>query len=132
MGTGSGGGLNFGHTAGSLPDSLTEDSFSIGRSVGAKALNYAIKDPKSGRIYHFVEGTIISNIEVFAGKGVRSKLRPQVVEGLTKRFGGKARNWQHVKGLGTIKRGNTQQTAEVHWFQEPSVGKCEFKIKRWL
>ena len=42
------------------------------------------------------------------------------------------RNWQHVKGYGTIEKGDRLVTAEVHWFQEASVGKCEFKVKRWL
>lgn len=138
MGTGRGTGLDFGHTAGMtllhaiLPETIHEQDFMIGRSVGARALNYNIKDPRTKRIYHFVEGTSITDVEVFAGKGVRSKLSKRVVEGLTRRYGGKMRNWQHAKGVGTIKRGNKWQTAEVHWFQEPSVGKCEFKIKRWL
>lgn len=119
-------------TRGALPMTKPDDNFSIGRSVGARAPNYDIKDPSSGRKYRFAEGTTISQVEVFAGKGVRSKLRPKVVEGLVRDYGGKARNWQHAKGIGTIDMGDGYQTAEVHWFQEPSAGKHGFKIKRWL
>lgn len=132
MGTGRGGGLDFGRTQGSLPETLAEPSFEIGRSLGARALNYDAKDPKTGKRYRFAEGTTISGVEVFAGKGTRSKLRPQVAEGLTRRYGGRARGWQHVKGFATIVKGDKFVTAEVHWFQESSVGKCEFKVKRWL
>lgn len=132
MGTGRGDGLDFGQTLGSLPAKVEEPSFEIGRSIGARALNYDVKDPGSGRRYHFAEGTTISRVEVFAGRGTRNKLRPKVAEGLTRRYGGKIRSWQHVKGIGTIVKGDRFVTAEVHWFQEPSVGKCEFKVKRWL
>lgn len=138
MGTGRGSGLNFGRTKGSreasslLPATLKEASIYIGRGLGAKALNYDVKDPRTGKKYCFAEGMTISNVEVFAGKGTRSKLRPQVAKGLTERYGGRARNWQHVKGIGTIEKGDRLATAEVHWFQESSVGKCEFKVKRWL
>lgn len=83
------------------------------------------------KIYHFLEGSTISDIEVFAGKGVRSKLKPQVVRGLVAEHGGKARNWKHVKGIGTIDCGHRIRTAEVHWFEETSVGKVGFKIKKW-
>ena len=85
--------------------------------------------PASSRKKSF-ERALIDNL--FAGRGVSTKLRPKVVAGLVERYGGKARNWQHVKGLGTIVRGDRYVTAEVHWFQEPSVGRCEFKVKRWL
>lgn len=132
MGTGRGKGLDFGNTRNSLPVTIEAGDIEIGRSLGARALNYDVKDPQTGKKYHFAEGSTISSIEIFAGKGTRNKLRPQVARGLTERYGGNKRNWQHVKGIGTIVRGNRYETAEVHWFQEQSVGKCEFKIKRWL
>lgn len=141
MGTGSGRGLAFGATAGSqtgssawlaLPSVIAQEDFAIGKSLGARALNYDVRDPKTGRVHRFVEGTQITQVEVFAGKGVSKKLRPQVVSGLVSRYGGRARLWQHAKGLGTVDCDGWPRTAEVHWFQEPSVGKCEFKVKRWL
>ena len=141
MGTGSGRGLTFGSTQGAvaglsalqaLPTVIAQEDFAIGKSLGARALNYDVKDPKTGKIYHFAEGTQITQVEVFAGKGVSKKLRPQVVNGLVERYGGRARQWQHAKGLGTVDCGGWPRTAEVHWFQESSVGKCEFKVKRWL
>lgn len=141
MGGGKGKGLDFGATYGSgqlalvfetpEPETLRQPNFQIGRSLGAAALNYDIKGPDGKKIYHFLEGSTISNIEVFAGKGVRKKLRPQVTHGLVAEHGGKARNWKHVKGIGTIDCGYRVRTAEVHWFEETSVGKVGFKIKKW-
>lgn len=134
MGTGSGKGLDFGETSGSftnIDEEDTEDIY-IGRSAGAAALNYKIKDKKNNKTYRFVPGTSITNIEVFAGKGTTSKLKTQVAQGLVQQHGGKAKNWQHVKGIGLIDLGTRTRKAEVHWFQESSVGKHNFVIKRWL
>ena len=46
-------------------------------------------------------------------------------------FGGEPDEWQHCKGIGTIDYHGEEIDAEVHWFQEPSVGKHKFKIKKW-
>lgn len=104
----------------------------IHRSLGAKARNYSILDPVSGRRYHFSEGTRIKNPKVFAGKGGVKRLLPEVAEGLSEQLGGKPENWQHCKGIGTIDFYGEDRDAEVHWFQEESVGKHKFRIKKWL
>lgn len=140
MGGGAGKGLDFGNTKGSgrlpigsgEPETIPQSDWHIGRSLGAAAMNYDIKDPRTGKTHHFVEGTTISNVEVFAGKGVRNKLKPRVAAGLAKKYGGSPRNWKHVKGLGTIEAGGRVRTAEVHWFEEKRAGRVEFKIKEWL
>lgn len=140
MGGGAGRGLDFGHTWGSErlpiigfePSTIPESDWHIGRSLGAAAMNYSIKDPRTGRTYHFVEGTTITHVEVFAGKGTRNKLRPRVAAGLSERYGGKQRDWKHVKGIGTIEVRGRMRTAEVHWFEEKRAGRVEFKVKEWL
>lgn len=115
----------------SLPDSYPGDSFSIGRSLSAAAKNYRIRDPESGKLYKFAEGTTISGVETFAGKGTRNKLKQSVVTGLSERYGGKMKDWKHSKGIGTIDKGGRFQSAEVHWF-ENGERKVGFKIKEWL
>lgn len=107
------------------------EDIEIGRSIGAKAKNYDILDPASGEYFNFVEGTKIQDAEVFAGKGCKKPLAKEVAEGLAKQIGGKAENWQHAKGHGIIDYYGEEREAEVHWFQEKSVGKHKFKIKRW-
>lgn len=106
--------------------------FIIGRSVGAKAKNYDIIDPQTGEFFHFAEGTRIQNISVFAGKGTKHSLHEGVAEGLSEQLGGKSENWQHAKGNGIIDYYGEERLAEVHWFQEETVGKVKFKVKRWI
>lgn len=104
----------------------------IFHSVGAKAKNYDILDPDTGGYFKFVEGTKIQNAQIFAGKGCKKPLKNEVAYGLEKQIGGKASNWQHAKGNGIIDYYGEERKAEVHWFQEETVGKHKFKIKRWL
>lgn len=112
--------------------STDDNSFAIGRSVGAKAKNYDVMDKQTGLVYRFVEGTRIVNPTVFAGyKGVKP-LKEETVEGLVKEFGGSADKWQHAKGVGTLDVDGEEIRAEVHWFQEETVGKVKFKVKEWL
>ena len=103
----------------------------IHKGVGAKSKNYDVLDPVTGEVFHFVEGTRIQNSQVFAGKGGVKPLRPEVAEGLEEQIGGKASRWQHCKGYGILDFYGEDRSAEVHWFQEESVGKHKFKIKRW-
>ena len=114
-----------------LTESTGIESFMIGRSIGAKALNWDIKDPKSGKVYHFVEGSEVTVLEVFAGKGTRFALDSKVARGLSRQYGGRPSSWAHVKGVGTIDLGDRWKEAEVHWFERPGGYKVEFKIKRW-
>lgn len=110
----------------SVPDTL------IGKSVGAKAKNYDVIDPATGEYFRFVEGSRIHNSEVFAGYGVKKALNEDVAEGLAKEFGGDPAKWQHAKGFGTLDYHGEELDAEVHWFQEETVGKVKFKVKKWL
>ena len=108
-----------------------DDDF-IGRSLSAKAKNYDVFDPASGETFRFVEGSKIQNREIFAGFGTRKSLHEGVAEGLTKTFGGDVNKWQHAKGTGTLNYNGEERKAEVHWFQEETVGKVKFKVKEWL
>ena len=138
MGGGKSKGSGYGNTVGagsiakSLPLVLNHRPFSIGKSIGAAALNYSVKDPRSGVSFKFVEGTTIHNVQTFAGHGVRNKLKPQTLQGLVKEFGGRPKNWKHVKGIGTLNFYGRPRQAEVHWFEEKSVGKVKFRVKVWL
>lgn len=85
MGGGAGGGLDFGASWGSgrlpltgmEPETIPQPNLQIGRSLGAKALNYDVKDPRSGRSYRFLEGSTIGNVEVFAGEGRQEQAEPE-------------------------------------------------------
>lgn len=104
----------------------------IQRSLGAKARNYDIWDPATGKRYHFAEGTRIQNREVFAGYGTRTPLHDGVAEGLSQKHGGDERKWQHIKGNGMLETEEGERPAEVHWFANEEFGQCGHKVKRWL
>lgn len=116
------------------PDTIKEKDTVIHKSVGAKTRSYKVEDKTTGAEYEFAPGTRIQNSEVFAGSGTRHPLHEGVAEGLTKEYGGTPSKWQHVKGNGILLDPVTGEEcpAEVHWFQEKTVGKVKFKVKRWL
>jgi len=103
-----------------LPDII------VGRSLGAQALNYDIETP-DGEVLHITEGTRITNIQVIAGKGRDRQI--DVIDMLIVKYGGESNEWQKVKGLGYVDFESESYKAEIHWYQEPTIGKVEFKLK---
>lgn len=116
-------GLERGKDTYSLPDEV------LPKSLSARWINQDIKMP-DGTVAHFVEGSKLHNIEVFAGKGTKTPIRD--VERLVKKYGGQVENWQKVKGIGMINHNEEEAEAELHWYYEPSQGKQEIKFKRYL
>lgn len=106
------------------------DDIQIHRSVGAKAKNYDVMDLQTGEKFHFVEGTKIQDVEVFAGKGVKTPYRNALK--FVNKYGGKEKDWQHVKGKGVLDYYGEERRAEVHWSRCIGIGDHEFFIKRWL
>ena len=87
-------------------------------------------DLQTGEMYHFAEGTKLQDVEVFAGKGTKTPFRK--ADKYAERYGGEAKNWQHVKRFGTLDTPDGDRNAEVHWVQCQGFGKHEFFIKEWL
>ena len=102
----------------------------IHKGVGAKSKNYDVMDLATGEMFNFAEGTKIQNIEVFAGKGTHTIYRN--ADKYAKKYGGKAEDWQHVKGFGWLATADGDTKAEVHWSQCEKIGKFDFFVKRWL
>ncbi len=119
-------------TTSTLPDRISIQDTVILQSLGAKAADYDIEDADGTIYHHYLEKTRVQNVEVFAGYGTRTPLREEVVEGLTKEFGGEERLWQHVKGFGIIDVDGSGEEAEVHWFYQEATGQVKHKIKRWI
>jgi len=107
-------------------DILILPDIQIGRSVGAKFKNYDIETP-DGDIIQLTEGSRITNVEVMAGKGRNRQI--DIKDVLVDKYGGNADEWQKVKGLGYVDVGGESYRAELHWYQEPTVGKVEWKLK---
>ena len=98
----------------------------IPRSVGAKGRNYDIELPNK-EIVHLTEGTRITNINVIAGKGRNRAI--DEVDILLDRYGGSESEWQKKKGLGYVDYEGESYHAELHWYEEPTVGRHEWKVK---
>ena len=102
----------------------------IGKSVGAKAKNYKIHDPQTGSFIQLAEGTIITQPKnhIMAGKGRDRQI--DCLDWLLDKYGGDALQWTKEKGFGFIEDEYGEiHRVELHWYQEPSVGKVEMKLK---
>ena len=101
----------------------------IFRSLGAMARNYDITLP-DGYIVSLTEGSRITDVEVIAGKGRDRQI--DIIDLLVDKFGGNSSEWQKVKGFGHINYEGESLKAELHWYQEPTVGRVDFKLKRQI
>ena len=110
-------------------DTIKLPDIQIGRSLGAKAKNYQIMDLSTGEMFNLVEGTNLQNVEVFAGKGVKTPYHN--AHKYADAYGGKIEEWQHVKGNGWIAYTDGDRYAEIHWSQCEGIGKYDLFIKRW-
>lgn len=108
----------------------------IGRSVGAKAKNYGVFNPATGETLHLLEGSRITQPKnhIMAGHGRERQI--DCIDWLIDKYGGDALEWTKEKGYGIVEDEYGElRRVELHWYQEPSVGKVEMKIKvkdgRW-
>ena len=102
----------------------------IHRSVGAKNINDDVLDLSTGERFQIVPGSKVTNVEVFAGKGVRTPYRKAYA--YAQKYGGKVEDWQHVKGFAIIDYYNEERSAEIHWSRCEGIGNIDRFIKRWL
>lgn len=98
------------------------------RSVGAAGRNYPVRLP-NGNHAKFAEGTTITKIKVFAGKGTDVPIRKAIY--LEDDFGIPAGDWQKIRGEGIIVFKGKNRPAEIHWY-EADGEKVKLKVKRWL
>lgn len=102
----------------------------LGKSVGAKSKNYDILNPSTGETMRLTEGSRITQPKnhVIAGKGRERQI--DEIQTLLDNYGGSAVEWTKEKGFGyvTDEYGESRMV-ELHWYQEPTVGKVKMKIK---
>lgn len=111
----------------SVDYSLENGIINIGRSLGAKARNYDVKLPNR-EIVHLTEGTSVTHVNIIAGKGRNRKI--DIVNVLLDRYPGTQESeWVKAKGVGYIDYDGESYKAELHWYEEPSVGRVEWKVK---
>ena len=114
----------------SKPAIINMPDVKVIRSVGAKSLNDDILDLITGERFYIVPGTTISNVQVFAGKGVRKPYEKAYI--YADDLGGNVEDWQHVKGKALIDYYGEERLAEIHWSRCENIGDVDRFIKRWL
>ncbi|MGV3178841.1 minor capsid protein [Streptococcus sp. 11273D007BW] len=109
-------------------DTIKMKDIQLPHSLSAMARDIYVKSDYPVRGDYLIKrGSTITNVEVIAGKDVRRQIDD--IRRLVRVHGGKAKDWQKVKGHAILSDG---RKIEAHWYQAKNVGKVEFKIKRWL
>lgn len=76
------------------------------------------------------DGTKITKIVVFAGKGTSKELRAS--GRLSKEYGQPSDRWKKVRGDGYVDFEGESRHCELHWYEAPGTGRIELKVKRWF
>lgn len=106
---------------------IIKEKIIVGKSVGAASKNYPIKLP-SGNHAKIVEGTEVTGIKTFAGKGTNTPIR--VAQQLEEKYHVKADKWEKVRGTAIIRVNGKNRKAEIHWY-EADGERVEMKVKRY-
>ena len=107
---------------------IEEKNIIIHKSVGASGKNYPVKLP-DGNHGKFAEGTEITKVKRFAGKGTKTPIREAIF--LENDYGISADEWKKMRGEGVIVYEKQNRLAEVHWYEAEGQRK-RMKVKRWL
>ena len=108
---------------------IMEERILIPRSVGASGRNYPVRLP-DGNHTKFVEGTEITNIKVFAGKGTNVEIRNAIFLESTYKI--PASEWKKVRGNGYVIVDGEKMYAEIHWYEADADDRYMMKVKRYL
>lgn len=104
-----------------------EKDILIPLGVGAKQKDVKVRLPTGERVT-LTPGSRITHVQTIAGMGRDRQI--DVADILTDRYPGTdAQKWQKKKGIGYVEYAGESYKAELHWYEEPSVGRVEFKIK---
>lgn len=106
---------------------IIKENIIIGRSVGAASKNYPVRLP-SGNHAKIVEGTEITGIKTFAGKGTNVPIKTAKL--LEAKYFEKAEQWEKVRGTAIIRENGVNKKVEIHWY-EANGKRVEMKVKRY-
>ena len=104
------------------------------KDIPAKVANETtdVINLRTRKRYKFQDGTMITEVNAFAGKGCSRPFRD--AEKYAKRYpksGSKAENWQHCAGKAQLTDGMNSFTREVHWVQGEDRKMREAFIKEY-
>lgn len=80
--------------------------------------------------YHIGGNGRITNVETFAGKGVKEKYHKAYK--YSEKYGGLPEEWKHMKGKAYIENEFESGFAEIHWSEHDVYGSYDPFVKKWL
>lgn len=99
----------------------------IPKGVGAKEKDTLVRLPDGQRVT-LTPGSRITKVQTIAGVGRNRQI--DVVDILADKYPGTdPLKWKKQKGIGYVDFEGESYKAELHWYEEPTVGRVEFKIK---
>ena len=116
-----------------MPDGGQEDIIKyetdiyIGNTIGAKLKNTLVQLPNGEKVV-LTPGKKISQVQTIAGAGRNRKI-DEVPVLLSRYPGTKEELWKKRKGFGYVDYDGESFLADLHWYEEPTVGRVEFKVK---
>ena len=103
------------------------DEIFIPIGIGAKAKDVLVRLPDGSEV-PLTPGSRITRIELIAGKGRDRKI--DEIEGLLHKYPGtKESEWQKKKGIGYVSYRGESYRAQIHFYEEASIGRVKFKLK---
>lgn len=104
-----------------------EPDVQIPKGVGAKQKDILVDLP-NGDTVRLTPGSRIEKVQTIAGKGRNRKI--DIIDLLTSKYKGtKPDLWQKKKGIGYVEYDGESYRVELHWYEEPTVGRVRFKVK---
>lgn len=116
--------------SGIIKSNISYRTTESGKTIATRTITgeYGVKLPDGS--FSPIKNPVFDKYEVFAGKGSDKELR--VRDFLVENYGGKSEEWFHAKGYTDITDDSgTTRKANVHWFEEETVGIKEIYIKGW-
>lgn len=113
-----------------IPLGSSDNTRVIPKSVGARVFKNSIVDFETGMEYHIGGSGRITNVETFAGKGVKEKYYKAYK--YSEKYGGLPEEWKHMKGKAYIENEFESGFAEIHWSEHDVYGSYDPFVKKWL
>ena len=75
----------------------------------------------NGETLTLTEGSRITDVQTIAGAGRNRQI--DIVDVLVDNYGGDPLQWKKCKGYGYVDIDGESLLAELHWYEEPTIGK---------
>lgn len=112
---------------------LKSSDIQIGKSLGAAAFRDTVFLP-NGNKGKIAEGTKITKVVVFAGKGTKKPVKiAEYLSDKYKDYNVPTTEWKKVRGDGyVVCDDGVTRHSELHWFESQQTGRIRMKVKRYF